>query len=182
MKFKFNTKSMFLEIDLSDFISKYSKVNTKIESLCGEIKTKENLESCMTRLTNLLESSTVIIKKKKFEKSIAVVKINWKVISRKDWIYLTFSTINNNKRYTYSIKLVWNLTFNKSGIFGWKRFNIEVEDLDSTIIKTSMEYWINNVVETNLGLNISFKGILVFWIIISSIFYSVTEAFSYFVW
>lgn len=180
MKFKLNSNNTYFEIDMWEFISNYNKVNTKIDEMCGNIKTKDKLNSCISKMTKLLESSSIKVTKKKNINSLSEVRINWKVISKKDWFYLTFSTVIDNKKYTYTIRLLSKLTFTTSWVLVWKKYSIEIEDLVSETLKSSINYWIKNPEITKVWLNISFKWLLIFWAIFSSFIYSLTQTFSYF--
>jgi len=180
MKFKLTANDMFFDIDLWDFISNYNKVNTKIDSVCQTIKTKENLDSCMNKMSSVLKSSVIRINKKKSKNSLGIIKSTGKVVLKNDWFYLIFSTINNSILYTYTVKLVWNLIPTRSWILAWKTYNIEIEDLENETIKSSIIYGMSNPEIKKLGFNFSFKWILIVWVIVSSLLYLVTEAFSYF--
>ncbi len=181
MKYKVNTNEMFFEINLWEFISNYNKVNTKIDKISWTIKTKESLNAHINQVTNLLSSSVIKINKRKSKNSLAIVKMFWKVIHKKDWFYLNFSAVNNNKRYTYTIKLLSNLTYSTSWFLAWKSFSINIQDLENSAINTSINFWIRNPIITNLWINISFNWLMIFWIIAWSLIYSVTQAFSNFI-
>ena len=180
MKYTINSNETFFEIDLLDFISKYNTINTKIYKSYWKIKTKDKVNSYIEDMEKILVSSIIKINKKKSKSSLSAIKIFWKIINKKDWFYLVFSTTDNNKKYTYTIKLISRLTFTSSWILACKKYNIEIDDLENKKLLSSINYWMNNPVISSLWINMSFNWLIIFGVIFSSFIYSVNEVFTFF--
>lgn len=182
MKFKVEANGMYFEINIKDFISKYNSVVAKIESLSDSLKSKEELISHNKDLTSILESSIIKINKKKSEDSVWVVQLTWDIITWENGIYVKFSVINNSKKYTYRIKLLERLKGSKSWTMFWKKYLIHIQDLEASLLWESIKYGMKTPEVQELKSKNGFSILLTFWIIIWTFIYSITEAFSYFVW
>jgi len=182
MKFKIESNWMYFEINIKDFISKYNNVVAKIELLSDSLKSKEEVLSKGSDFTSILESSVIKINKKKSEDSVWVVQLIWNIVTWENWIYVKFSVINNNKKYTYRIRLLDKLKCSQSWSMFWKKYLIHIEDLEANLLWESIKYGMKTPEIQELKSKNGFSILLTFWIIIWTFIYSITEAFSYFVW
>lgn len=184
MKFTIQAQEMFFEIDLSSLVLNINTIETHINSL--KIKKNEwNMQNIVDWLNKTLTSSNIKIKKRKFSTNINFTDIvNAKLYEWKDWIYLTFSTIEWSKRYTYDFKLLKKINYifkRKFLFFGSYEIVIDNEALKVEVLTRTLNNWIKKYFKTkniwwmNIHIWLAWVFILFLWLF----WWWVANAFSY---
>lgn len=184
MIFTIQAQEMFLEIDLTSLVLNINAIETNINSW-KIIKNEWNMQNIVDWLNKTLISSNIKIKKRKFSTNINYTDIvNTKLYEWKDWIYITFFTIEWSKKYTYNFKLMNKINYifkRKFLFFGAYEIVVPHEALRAEVITRTLNNWIKKYynIKDIWWFNMNFSLAVAFLILLG--FFSIwfVKAFGY---
>lgn len=183
MIFTIQAQEMFLEIDLTSLVSTISGIETQINS--SRRKTEFWVKKLIEWLNKTLTSSVIKIKKRKFQSSLNYTNItNARLVEWKNWIYLVFSVIEWNKKYTYDFKLMNKISYKfkrKFLFFGSYEIVIDEESLKVEVMTRILNNWVRKYYTVkNIWLfNINLKLVWIFTLIVWLFGLWIANAFAY---
>lgn len=173
MKFTIQNQAMFLEIDLTSLILTINSIQTNLHHW-KTLKTQASAKQIIQWLNKTLTSSVVKIKKRKFEDSLDYTYVtDTKLVEWKNWIYLNFSVIDWNKKYSYNFRLMDKISYKfkrKILFFGSYEIVIDNVSLKSEVMKRTLNNWVKKCYSVkNINWFFDFKLVWLFTLIVWSI-------------